>query len=233
MNARFLFTALLLTTAPLVEDAALQRYVNRVGRWVALHTERPELEWHFGVLDTDTVNAFAAPGGYIFITRGLMARLRSEAELAGVLAHECVHVLERHHLQAVQKGARLDLAAAVVGSAVENDKRQQLDRIASGFKELYARGLDKEDEFSADRKGMVIATRAGYSPYGLAASLQTLAAMDPGDSSLAFMFKTHPGPGQRLERLDPDFPRLEAFAGQPEVDARFERFAASLRNQGN
>lgn len=221
--------AVLLGAAPLVDDPALQRYVNRVGRWVALHTERPDLPWRFGVLDSDNVNAFAAPGGYIFITRGLLARLHSEAELAGVLAHECVHVLERDHLHAVQKTARVDLAAAVIGSTVENSERQVLDRVASGFQEIYARGLDKEDEFQADRKGIVIATRAGYNPFGLAATLQTLASMNPEDSALALMFQTHPGPGQRLGRLDRDFTAFDPYAGQPEVDGRFLAATASIR----
>ncbi|HLD10363.1 MAG TPA: M48 family metalloprotease, partial [Methylophilaceae bacterium] len=90
----------LLGAAPLVQDDKLQAYVNRLGWWLVQQTERPELAWHFGVLDTDSVNAFAAPGGYVFVTRGLLLRMRNEAELAGVMAHEISHVLKRHHLQA-------------------------------------------------------------------------------------------------------------------------------------
>src|SRR3989344_5488771 len=77
----------LLGAAPLVNDPALQAYVNKVGMWIALHTSRPNLPWRFGVLDTNSVNAFATPGGYVFITRGMLMRMRDESELAGVLAH--------------------------------------------------------------------------------------------------------------------------------------------------
>ena len=76
-----------LGAAPLVPDPELQAYVNRVGRWIAMQSERPDLPWHFGVLDTASVNAFAAPGGFIFVTRGLLETVGTEAELAGVLAH--------------------------------------------------------------------------------------------------------------------------------------------------
>ncbi|HWU81844.1 MAG TPA: M48 family metalloprotease, partial [Methylophilaceae bacterium] len=99
----------LLGAAPLVQDDKLQAYVSRLGWWLAMQTERADLSWRFGVLDSDTVNAFAAPGGYVFITRGLLLRMRNEAELAGVLSHEIAHVLKRHHLNAIQKNARTGL----------------------------------------------------------------------------------------------------------------------------
>ena len=83
--------ALLLGAAPLVKNDALQLYVNRVGRWVALQTGRNDIDWRFGVIDTPNVNAFAAPSGYVLVTRGLLARLDNEAELAGVLGHEIAH----------------------------------------------------------------------------------------------------------------------------------------------
>ncbi len=224
--------AVLVGAAPLVQDDQLQRYVNRVGRWVALHTERPDLNWRFGVLDTMDINAFAAPGGYVFVTKGLLLHLDSEAELAGVLAHECAHVIRKHHLKAVEKGARLDLAVAVVGSRANEQDRSQLDKIAGGFKDLYARGLDKHDEYEADRLGIVIATRAGYDPYGLPAMLQTLEAMDPKDSALAFMFKTHPAPEQRFDRLEGILPPLAPYARQPDVKERFLQQMAAARRQG-
>lgn len=225
--------AVLLGAVPLVKDEALQRYVNRVGRWVALQTERPDIDWRFGLLDSMDVNAFAAPGGYVFVTKGLLLRMGSEAELAGVLAHECSHVVKKHHLQAVQKGARLDLAVGIAGSRMGGEDRAKLDKIAGGFKELYARGLDKKDEYEADRMGLVVATRAGYDPYGLPATLQTLGAMNPKDGSLAFLFKTHPAPGQRLDLIDAAFAPLDAYAGQPSVKDRFLREVAAAQKRGS
>ena len=221
--------AVLLGAVPLLDNDPLQRYVNRVGHWVALHTERQQLPWRFGVLDSDDVNAFAAPGGYVFVTKGLLLRMQSEAELAGTLAHETVHVVEKHYLDAVQEQARMDLAVNIAGTQVDGGDREKLERISSGFRELYSRGLDKEDEFEADRKGVVIAARSGYDPYGLPAVLQTLAGMNPDDASLAFLFKTHPPPAKRLSLLEPFFSRLDPFANQPQLQQRFLKQMALLK----
>ncbi|MFZ1910671.1 MAG: M48 family metalloprotease [Burkholderiales bacterium] len=213
----------LLGAAPLVPDERVQRYVNSVGRWLALHTERPGLPWHFGVLDTDTVNAFATPGGNVFITRGLYARLHSEAELAGVLAHEISHVLRKHHLAAMQKNTRTGLAADALSLALaDRGNSEARNKLITAGTELYARGLDKSDELEADRLGVVIAARAGYDAYGLPAVLQTLEAINPQDSSLALMFKTHPAPAERLEALEKTMqPTLDRYAGQADLAARF------------
>jgi len=216
----------LLGVAPPVKDERIQGYVNRVGLWLAMQTERPDLVWHFAVLDTGDVNAFAAPGGYIFITKGLFLKMRNEAELAGVLAHEMVHVLKRHHLQAIQKNAQVGLLADAASLAAGGkDNSEIMKKAISAGTELYARGLDKDDEFEADRMGVVIAARAGYDPYALPAVLQTLDAMNPQDSSLALMFKTHPAPGQRLQLLDATMtPKMDGYATQPQVEARLQQY---------
>ena len=193
----------LLGASPLLKEDRVQQYVNHVGRWLSLHTERPDLPWQFGVLESSDVNAFATPGGTIFITRGLLQRLENESELAGVLAHEMTHVLRKHHLAALQKEARMDLASDLLGEAVKNKSNSEvLNKAIRAGTEVYARGLDKKDEFEADRMGIVIATRAGYDPYGLPAVLQMLDAINAQDSSLALMFKTHPAPRDRLNLLD-------------------------------
>ena len=213
----------LLGAAPLVQDDKLQAYVSRLGWWLAMQTERADLPWRFGVLDSDTVNAFAAPGGYVFITRGLLLRMRNEAELASVLGHEIAHVLRRHHLNAIQKSARTGLMADLASLAASSSEHAALAEKAIGAgTELYARGLDKDDEFEADRMGVVIAARAGYDPYGLPAVLQTLEAANAQDSNLALMFKTHPAPQQRLELLDGLMTgSMDKYASQPVVADRF------------
>jgi len=214
--------ARLLGAAPLVPNDALQQYVNRVGRWLASQTERPNLPWTFGVLDTPDVNAFAVPGGYVFVTRGLVVRMRSESELAGVLSHEIVHVLKKHHLHAIQKSAQLELANSAVSTFARQDQNTALrENLLSAGSELFARGLDKSDELEADRLGVVIAARGGYDAYGLPAVLQTLQAMNPEDSSLALMFKTHPAPAERLDALEKMQSLLDAYAAQPQLAARF------------
>lgn len=213
----------LLGAAPLLQNQRVQKYVNSVGRWLALQTERPGLPWQFGVLNDNDINAFAAPGGYVFITKGLLAQMRSEAELAGVLAHEIAHVLRKHHLQAIKQGARASLFAEFAEHALqEKEADPALAKLVSAGTEIYARGLDKNDEFEADRMGVVIATRAGYDPYGLPAVLQTLQGMNAQDSSLALLFKTHPGLNDRLSLLDRAMSgQFDRFEQQPDHAPRF------------
>lgn len=220
--------AQLLGAAPLVANEGLQRYVNHVGRWLASQTERPDLPWRFGVLEAPQLNAFATPGGNVFITRGLLERMRSEAELAGVLAHEIAHVLRRHHLKAIQKGAQTALAGEALSQALARRDGNDPNRakLISLGSEVFTRGLDKSDELEADRLGVAIAARGGYDAYGLPSVLQTLQAMNPQDSGLALMFKTHPAPGERLDALEKLQPLLDAYAAQPQLA---ERFAASAR----
>jgi predicted Zn-dependent protease len=212
----------LLGAAPPVNDPQLQAYVNRVGQWVAMHTERPGLPWHFAVLDTNGVNAFATPGGYVFITRGMLLRMRDEAELAGVLAHEVSHVVEKHALKTMRKGALAGLAGDTLSSYAEKKGQEEFTKIVSAGTEIYARGLDKEDEFAADRAGVVIATRAGYDPYGLPSVLQTLASINPKDDAVALMFKTHPDSVTRLELVSNSMEgQLDKFIENPRVGSRF------------
>jgi len=187
-----------LGAAPLVPDPELQAYVNRVGRWIAIQTERPDLPWHFGVLDTYSVNAFAAPGGYVLITRGLYEMLDTESQLAGVLAHEIGHVVQRHHIKVMQQSA---LVSAGARAAQRSDRGLLVNNLIGTGAEVMARGLDKDAEFEADRIGVVLAARAGYNPYGLVEVLHMLEARSTDDAALALLFKTHPAPGERLTWL--------------------------------
>ncbi len=214
--------ARLLGAAPLHPNKALQRYVNEVGRWLASQTERAGLPWRFAVLDAPQVNAFATPGGYIFVTGGLVARMRTEAELAGVLAHEIVHVLRKHHLKAIQKGALANVASNVLALAVQDRNSALRNRLVSFGTELYVRGLDKTDELEADRLGVVVAARGGYDPWGLPVVLQTLQSISPDDSAVALMFATHPPPTERLDAIEQSMlALLDAYATQPQLAKRF------------
>lgn len=228
--------AKLLGAAPLVQNDKLQSYVNQVGLWLAMQTERPDLPWRFGVMDSDSVNAFAAPGGYVFITRGLLLHMNSEAELAGVLAHEISHVVKRHHLIAIQKNAKTGLVTDLMSIAIDNRGSQYGEwqkKALSASTELYARGLDKDDEYEADRMGVVIAARAGYDPYGLPAVLQMLDSLNAQDSNLALMFKTHPAPRQRIDQLDAVMgSNLDRYAKQPDVADRFEKIVGAYARKG-
>jgi predicted Zn-dependent protease len=223
-----------LGAAPLHPDEKLQRYVNRVGRWLASQTERPDLPWTFGVLDTETVNAFAMPGGSVFVSYGLLKRLGNEAELAGVLAHEIAHVLKKHQLTAIQSNAGGNVFQ-MIGETVVSERLARTRAGASGLNNqlasagvgfvkdgLFLRPLDRSLEFDADRAGVVIAARAGYDPYGLVAVLQTLQSLKDGDAGIS-LFKTHPQPSDRIAELEKMVGALDRYAGQPQVEARFRQ----------
>jgi len=212
----------LLGAAPLVKQSAQERYVNNVGRWLAVHSGRPDLPWKFGVLDTDSVNAFATPGGNIFVTRGLVVQIRSEADLAGVLSHEISHVVLKHHLKDIQKNAQKNLAldlASLKGGGLAGEAARAVARVGL---EGFVRGLSREDELEADRLGVVIAARAGYDPYGLPAVLQTLATLPRDDSAMGLFLKTHPSPADRLAALETAMPAsFEAYAKANPALARY------------
>lgn len=215
----------LLGAAPLVPDRQLQKYVSNVGRWVASQSERPDLAWHFGVIDSRDINAFAAPGGYIFITAGLYRLLDDEAGLAGVLAHEIGHVIRKHHLKILQQSKMVDLGGKLIGRQVGGDERIR-NLIGSGA-EIVSRSLDKGAEFEADRIGVVLAARAGYDAYGLPGVLQQIGHTAKDDSSsVALLFKTHPHPDERLAKLDDAMgDRFDGMQGQT-VKSRFYKITA-------
>lgn len=212
----------LLGAAPLVKDQQLQKYVNDVGRWVASQSERPDLEWHFGVIESNDINAFAAPGGYVFVTRGLYKLLNNEAELAGVLGHEIGHVIQKHHLKILQQSKMVSLGGKLLARKAGGDNERVQGLIGSGA-EIVARGLDKGAEFEADRIGMVLSARAGYDAFGLPEVLQQIGHVGAGDNSVALLFKTHPHPDERLAKLgDAADDRFDGLQGQT-LAGRFYR----------
>ena len=222
----------LLGAMPPVPDHEVQAYVNRLGRWLALQTGRPDLPWHFAVVASDSLGAFATPGGYVFVTSALVGLMRDENELAGVLAHEIAHVVERHHAEAVMKKARANLARDVAVDLVGDYTRGNplvTQVLVEGGMNLYASGLDQEDEFAADRAGALIAAQAGYDPYGLLMVLSTLDALDPGEPRASLLFATHPDTRQRIDRLAAVTAAIEQ--GYPSLlteHARFEALRAAV-----
>lgn len=209
-------TGRLLGASPLVDDKGLQQYVNRVGAWVAKLSGRDELAWRFGVIESDDINAFAAPGGYVIVTKGLYRRLKNEAELAGVLAHEVGHVIKKHHLKIIKKSKLIDMGGKLLSSKVGTDtKGQAIGKMIGSGAEILARGLDKAAEYEADRVGVVLATRAGYDTYGLPAVLQEIGHVGIDDSSVSLLFKTHPHPDVRLAKLgDAMGSRFDRYEGK-------------------
>jgi beta-barrel assembly-enhancing protease len=222
--------AVLLGAKPLHPNLALQAYVNRLGRWISLQSSRPDLPWTFAVLDDSGYNAFAAPGGYVFVTKGLLDSLKDEAELAGVLAHEINHVLQKHHLQAIRKSAQSGLLTRAVASQLGKGAGAGLSEQLLGLgRDLYAKGLDQGDELEADRHGVVLATRAGFDPYGLVAVLSQLRTAAPDNPMFSLQMSTHPAAQVRLDQLELAMgQRLDGFVGKPPL-----ALAQRLAKMGN
>ena len=219
----------LLGAAPLVDDPELQRYVNDVGFWVAAQSKRAKLPWRFGVIDSQGINAFAAPGGYIVITLGLYQLLQNEAQLAGVLAHEIAHVVRKHHLKALQKTMKREFWTDMTVAAVDDRKDQKKLRglIGSGLR-LYTTGLDRKYEFDADLRGVVLAARAGYDPYAYLDVLTTIDSINPDAAELTVLMNTHPPTGERIDTLARKMDgRLDSYAAGVDNAVRFRKVAAN------
>ncbi len=211
----------------LVQDAALTRYVNLVGQTVASQsTRQEEVAFHFGVLDTDEVNAFAAPGGYILVTRGALARMTSEAELAGVLAHEVAHVDERHVLDDIRRSS---VAAEVQDEAALSGPI--LDRLGALGTTMLFTGLSREDEMEADSIGMLYAAASGYSPDGLVRFLERLGPAGDTGSTLRAWAATHPSEAERVAALTRQMAAEDLDARSGQVLA--ERFRAAIAEAGS
>lgn len=182
----------------LVRDEAITHRVNLVGRSLALYCDRPELNFRFGVLNSPTVNAFSAPGGDVFITRGLYDLIQNDDQLAGVLGHEIGHVTKRHALKIVERGEAFDGIAGLASQNGGGDLRKYSQGVHQITTTLFEKGFDPKTEFEADREGCKLAAIVGYAPDGLAQCLTTLQQREqPGDA----FFPTHPPLTERIKRL--------------------------------
>lgn len=188
----------------IIRDESLQRYLNKVGLWVALQSDRPGLPWRFAAVSSDQINAFAVPGGAVLVTSGMLQLLANEAELACVLGHEIGHVVRKHHLSLLQKelllqsGARA-IADNIQGSGVKREAKQFL--VGEGA-ELYARSLDRGSERDADNDGVLLAARAGYDPGACMLFMQRMASLKLEAGTLASLYKTHPQAGERVTDIE-------------------------------
>jgi predicted Zn-dependent protease len=208
----------------LYEEPAVAQYVQLVGNAVALHAHRPDLDWHFGVLDSEAVNALSAPGGYVFVTRGALKLMRDESELAGVLAHEIGHVDAQHALDDIKKlKARGAMAQAAADAWKDNGLFSQLlDQFLTGYLD---HGLAPEAEFEADQLGTELLRRVGWQPAGLRTFLQRMAEAEQKGPQDAAFYRTHPKTSERVARLDKQIAGMRDAGGATLA----ERFATSMR----
>jgi beta-barrel assembly-enhancing protease len=186
------------------DNPSLIKYVNLVGATLALSTNRPELEFHLMILDTDEINAYASPGGYIFITKGALKYMKDESELAGVLAHEVAHIVEKHivkdlKIKGTDESGVSDLAKLTGGSSGAARAAFGL-AVEKGLELIFKDEYKKEDELQADKTGVTISALSGYDPTGLARYLSRIKPIKektppPADS-------THPSFDSRVAQIN-------------------------------
>lgn len=184
------------------DDAELQRYVSQVGMRLARASERPNLPWHFAVVDEPAVNAFALPGGYIYITRGILAFLHNEEQMAGVIGHEIGHVTARHSAQQYTQATSAGIGLTLLGIFVP--EAQPLQGIAETALGVLFLKHGRDDELQADRLGAQYTAKTGWDPRGVAGMLRTLQRLDVASGSsegVPNWLSTHPDPGDRVERV--------------------------------
>jgi predicted Zn-dependent protease len=187
------------TTYGVAQDPDVHKYVTLVGMALAKNSSRSKLAWHFIVLDTDGVNAFAAPGGYIHITRGALAMLKSESELAGVLAHELTHVTAKHTLRALQENKGLQIGTKAAN--LQSDPALMQRMADEGTKIVFA-GYGRNEELQADSEGIALAAKTGYEPAGLRKFLSALNDRNKDSDAKQGLFASHPEMNERLQKLD-------------------------------
>jgi len=181
-----------------VQDAAVHRYLALVGTALAQGSTRPALPWTFVVLDTDGVNAFAAPGGYVHITRGALALVKNEAELAGVLGHEIIHVTEKHTIKAIQKSKAVQMGAAETLSGSSSLMERA---VTATYDNIVERGFGRAEENESDEMGVTLANKTGYAPNGLVGFLTTLKDRNKASTEKRGLFASHPEMQERLDRI--------------------------------
>lgn len=207
-----------------VTDPQLTSYIDEIGQRLAKTSELPDLKFSFTIIDSNMINAFALPGGYVHVTRGLMALANSEAELAGVLAHEIGHVTARHSAQRHSQGVLAGIGVNVLGILTGSP---QLANLAGTGAELYLKSYSRDHEFEADTLGIRYLKRAGYAPDAMAQFLTSLRASSQLDAKLqglpagavdeTNLMATHPRTVDRVQRA------AEAAGGPPVADPRVGR----------
>ena len=202
----------------LYDDPLLQDYIQDLGMEIAASSERPNLPWSFKLLDDPAVNAFALPGGYVYVTRGLMTHLESEAELASTIGHEVGHVTARHGVNQMSKQI-LATVGLSVAAILDEDIANWAFAGQIGLSLLFLH-YSRDDERQADDLGLRYAMRAGYDPSQMAELFNVLDAVSKveGAGSLPNWLSTHPDPGARRQRIEQQVASLEGDFSDAKVE---------------
>ncbi|MEO6235706.1 MAG: M48 family metalloprotease [Vicinamibacterales bacterium] len=184
------------------QNASVTKYATLVGTTLAQASKSPELDWQFIVLDTDGVNAYAAPGGLVHITRGLLGLMKSEAELAGVLGHEVTHVTEQHTVDAIKQAKGITIAADAGGAGGSMRDKFIAEMAAKAFNSIFEGEFSQHDENEADQIGIRVANKVGYAPAGMVHVLEKIDARNGSRQDRNGMFASHPATKDRIDSLN-------------------------------
>ncbi len=218
---------------PIVRDPEVNRYINLLGDQIASRTSRADLDWHFFVVDSKEVNAFAVPGGYVYVNRGLIERTSAMDELAGVLGHEIGHVVRRHSIKQMEKqqGAQVGITLACVLTGICNSQAAGA-LINVGGTAVFAR-FSRGDEAEADQEGVVNTVRAGISPEGIVTMFEKLIQerrARPG--ALEGFFATHPLEEDRIQAVRAQIAAIPAsqLRGLSKNSSNYNSFVSRVRS---
>jgi len=215
------------------KNPKLKRYVSLVGKSLALNSSRNEIDFHFTILDADFINAYSAPGGYIFITRGAIKAMRDESELAAVLAHEVAHITEKHIVNEFKiKGHDSSAAAGVsnlLGSSSSSAKVAFSQSVDNATHKLINKGFKKEEELQADNVALLLLAATGYDPSSMRRYLKRVKRINKKTASRSKHKPTHPPTSKRLKSLK----RIAKKEGLdrlklPKAKSRFKKHASKI-----
>ncbi len=211
-----------------VKNEPLQKYVNLVGNAVAVNSKRATIPYQFAVLDSPVQNAFAVPGGVIFVSRALVSILDDESELAAVLAHEVGHVSAKHALKSTQRAQFFEGVGTITAASVRGDKGKKFASAIGDMQAvLFDKGLDKEMEFEADLAAMETSYRTGYDPAAMIRVLEKLQKLEAtSKDKKGSWFSTHPPLTERIARLQA---QLQKYPGYSSLASVRDRFAKNVR----
>jgi predicted Zn-dependent protease len=205
------------------QNESVTKYVSLVGTALAQTSSRPTLNWTFIVLDTEGVNAYAAPGGVIHVTKGLLGLMKSESELAGVLGHELTHVTVKHTIRAIQKNKGISMVSDEVGGGGGDLRAKFLAKVGEVlYKKIYENELSREDENESDETGARLASKVGYAPTGMLEILKKIDARNSGREDRNGLFASHPATQDRMAKIQ-KLIASEKLAGAATADARYTK----------
>jgi len=210
-----------------IENEELQQYFSRIGNDLARVSHRPNLQWNFTVVDSPVVNAFAVPGGYVYLTRGILEHMNNEAELAGVLGHEIGHITARHSVTQLSQGQLMNLGLGI--GSILSPTFQQLGGLAQMGLEMLMLKYSRDHERESDQLGLQYMVQCGYDPEQMSKFFQVFMNMkEESQNSIPNWLSSHPTPPERIKRTADEAVRIKAQSSLRDLKVNANEFLPRL-----